>query len=476
MAGDASIIASFGGDTSQLRASTEEANIIVKGFGRQAGQALREIGNGFILPVIMLEGIRAVKEFAAEAVDSAQQSRDALLKIGDSVPYTTGLLANMGDGFKTIKDAGTAFVGTVLTGLAEIGDGFGTAINWVRGYSLAEQQANADSEANTNATLARIAAARDKYLAELPGKMAAATAAADKQEEENAKSQLSAASNLQIVDQQIAQLQDAMANTNQDSLRYEQQRGDVAKLTAEQIKYQGQVTGENAKKDEQLAKVQKQYYDDMNKAVDEALNSLPDVTEEWVKQQYAAGLITDEQVKQIGFGPQLIDIQTKIADEAKRAADEAERKAKAEQAAIDLANRKAAAALNVRGGAGGGTDYTSDSDATLQDIINKARQDQVAIATNPNGNGNGLGSDYATAIDAGKITAAQQELDFRNQLRTNNAVGGEAYARAQFQGDPGQFEKVFAQIVGTAGGGLGANQQTQQDIHDISTVLKTNFT
>ncbi len=58
-----------------------------------------------------------------------------------------------------------------------------------------------------------------------------------------------------------------------------------------------------------------------------------------------------------------------------------------------------------------------------------------------------LSGDISNAQTTARLAAAQRELDFRNRLQQDFAVGGEAQARRNFQGDPRDFERMFAQFV-----------------------------
>lgn len=471
MPGDSSIIAYFGGDTTDLKRASEEAGVIVKGFGRQASLAFKEIAAGFIGAVIVAEAVRAFKELATEAIDSAEKSRDALEKLGEPIPHNVEALASLGDAFKSAKSFAVDMVSSILVGYVDVKSAVRGFIDDALNFTQSEQDAMNNVAQTAQRTIDAIAAARKKYIDELPAKEAEAEKQLADLRAKNTAAQQSAASNLRDITQKIADVDTGINNTIDGTLRNTQLRVEREKLIGDQIKYQADVTKEAATQEALLAKVSKDREDALGHAIDEALNKLPDVTEEWTKQQFLTGAISKNLVDWLGFGPKIVDWQNQSAVATEKAADAAQKEADALAKAADAADRKARS-LNANG-YGGGSQYGEASDATLQQIIQSNRRDLVNINTDPSMQN--LASDYAKAYDQGRIDAAQKELDFRSKLRTDASAGGEDYARSQFQGDPLQFEKIYQQIVGTAGGGLGVNQQAQQAVIDIAQLLKTNF-
>jgi hypothetical protein len=189
MAFNSSITAMFGGDTTNLRASTEEASIMVKGFGREASMAIRDIGAGFVGAVVIMEAVKAIKELGAAAIESAEKERE----LADA---TGGAVTDQSQAWLDLADSSTSFWSEVKIGATEaltqfllIGEGIKSAVLSMEGASTQEQNLFDKIGNSAEVNIARAKAASDKFLAELPQKQAEANAKLEQLDQQYAASQ-----------------------------------------------------------------------------------------------------------------------------------------------------------------------------------------------------------------------------------------------------------------------------------------------
>ncbi|HEY1792282.1 MAG TPA: hypothetical protein VGG34_05145 [Opitutaceae bacterium] len=243
MSFDSAIVAHFGGDTTDLRASTEEASIMMKGFSTGASRAVNEIGQGFVGAVVFMEAVKGIRDLSSAAMDAAEQERQAAEVTGQSISDQSQAWLDLKDGIGDAKSGVVGFFTSAIGIFPAIGDGIGDMINTMRGISP-EAQAQYTQMANTaTETLARIKAAHDAYLKSLPAETAKVNAemgAIDKQladQEMNLQDKIAA-----NLDEQ-ARIKAQMEATNPASLAYlkeelalKQDELAMAKLQAEQDK------------------------------------------------------------------------------------------------------------------------------------------------------------------------------------------------------------------------------------------------
>ena len=186
---DSSITAYFGGDTSGLRNATQEASVMMKGFSTQAARAVSEIGQGFVGAVVFMEAIKGIKDLASAAMDAAEQERTAFETTGKAI-------SDQGQAWLDLKAGATSVGGGIKSVLIDVvsvfpmlGEGVGGFINDMRGISPEAQKQYQDMENTAEGTIARIQAAHDKFLQELPKMQAAANAKLEALDTEYANSQ-----------------------------------------------------------------------------------------------------------------------------------------------------------------------------------------------------------------------------------------------------------------------------------------------
>ena len=121
MAFDSSITAYFGGDTTNLRAATTEASIMVKGFSGAAGKAVREISEGFLGAVVFAEAVKGIKDIAEAAMDAAEQARNMSDITGKALTDEQQAWVDLKDGITGSGASIKTFATAALEALPEMG-------------------------------------------------------------------------------------------------------------------------------------------------------------------------------------------------------------------------------------------------------------------------------------------------------------------------------------------------------------------
>lgn len=138
-------------------------------------------------------------------------------------------------------------------------------------------------------------------------------------------------------------------------------------------------------------------------------------------------------------------LQVQINDANK--AIEQERLSIAQQTAIEekkiTAEKKSQ--LGAIAGIMGGSRFNDASDETLADVARRNRAEAQRIKADPFNQG--IGQSLEAARLEAEAMNAERELSFRRKIRQDFSIGGEDMARRNFQGDPLQFDRIFAQIV-----------------------------
>ncbi len=563
-----SIIAYFGGDVKGLREATEEGSIIMKGFSRQAGMAVREIGAGFVGALIFSELIKAGKE----AVLEAQKQRDEFEKLNKPIDANTKALAEFGDGMKSVKNGAIEAVGFIVSGWNLIGDSIGSGINRLRGISAAQEEAG---EAAQRAADKQVAAAEklraaqtdpaaiialEKRIGDQREQIAAAGLTAEgkisalKQEQLDLETKINGSKDLTVnvlewqlrLDKNISEQKQTQFDLAQKHAEAEQKiaeetkkwseigMSDREKINVMQANLnrlreeEGKASGDQVKTDKlrldvikqieeidranialadkallpskeraELVKIELNSERDLIRYSNDKLSVARMVEDIQIKSESVLTNVSDEEKKRwitLQLQSKELQNQVELEDLLKKAPGDLTKADKirisdliTQNRAIDdqiakingttdatknLGNAVATVTEQIKimvTPFGGGKDFLTASDETLKQIVADARQ-AAKEATYGKSNFD-VSNDYASALQTGRQAAAQRELDFRAKLRTDNALGGESYARSNFKGDELSFENVFKQIVGTAGGGLGTNEKTQNAIISIDKKL-----
>lgn len=103
--------------------------------------------------------------------------------------------------------------------------------------------------------------------------------------------------------------------------------------------------------------------------------------------------------------------------------------------------------LGAIAGIRGGADFNDASDATLQEISRRNRNQAQAIRANPFNQG--IGQSLEAARYEAEAMNAEAELRFRKKFQLDFSVGGEGLARKNFQGDPLEFDRLVDQFIKT---------------------------
>lgn len=173
---DSSITAYFGGDTSGLRDATKEASIIVKGFGGEASRAVREIGEGFVGAVAIMEVVKAIKDLGGAAIEAAEKEREMADSFSGAVSDQSQAWLDLADTSHGVWDEIKAGATGAMTNFLEWGETIKGVVGNMAGVSDQEQNLFDKIGNSAELNIAKAQAASDKYLAELPAKQAQANA------------------------------------------------------------------------------------------------------------------------------------------------------------------------------------------------------------------------------------------------------------------------------------------------------------
>lgn len=138
---------------------------------------------------------------------------------------------------------------------------------------------------------------------------------------------------------------------------------------------------------------------------------------------------------------ELIDLKKQQAALQQRIAEETERAAKAEMKAVEAAQEQQKILASIAG-IRGGRQFNDATDAALMDVLRRNENAIMSIGQLRN-----IGQDLEVARLQSEIQNIRQELSFRSDLRRDVSVLGVEGARARFQGDPLQFDRIVQQLV-----------------------------
>lgn len=199
---------------------------------------------------IAFGGWKVASEFLQLGLERATELRDEAEKLGKPIDYSVNSVASLADGFKKVKESVADVAVTSISWFTTFGEGIGSMINEMRGFSKMEQVQNEASEKALTETLARIAKVRDGY------------AEAMKKSQENLKKtetelfEATAASGQKLakVITEVVALEEQLSKTGEGSLRWNELRAELNTKLAQQAKLQVEFTKEGEKASEEYTK------------------------------------------------------------------------------------------------------------------------------------------------------------------------------------------------------------------------------
>lgn len=454
MAGfDQGIKVFFGGDTTQLRSSIGEANTLIQGFGK----AVKAVTSGFV-------GALAVgtllKGFTA-AINSAQELRDKAAEAGTAVDAYTNALAQSGDAIDEIGKIGVKVFGAIANTIQ-------TAVIYFSQFVVGvDVAADAYKRLNDEASkgVAEKQAKALKELAEASTKGIIARSEGEKKLNEIMKEQQK---QLDIIVQYGAKSLEGIA-ARKELITLETQevqtRAAIEKKEAEDKAKADREAKKNAESLKDIAEKRRDFERE-GKPIVEQIKALKEEELQLTIDLNKKGISTEESIEKQN---RLLEVQgalrTVIVDKAREAAELEERQQEASQAvnkaiaagltpeeqaqikAYYLGGKKGAAPVISRQGSQFATSDTfkNASPKTLAEVIRREKQNLQFLT--PAYGQFGIGADLSRMQIQSRLNAAQKEQDFRNKLGANFALGGEDFARRQFQGDPLAFDKLRDQLI-----------------------------
>lgn len=507
---DSSITAYFGGDTKGLREATEEGKIIIKGFSGQAARAFSEIGKGFVAAVAISELIK----FTREAVDEAQKTRDEFAKTGQQITQNTALIAAFGDRLDSVKKLAIDAGGGIASGLEAAIRGYQGLIELGMGMSVKEvkegfQAIDAAAEASSQKKVfleensAEKIRAADERLADTVRKNQEGAL------QGQAKINLMSEDYNKIVDdtlklgkdtvayrENLIRLSTLGAQIDAETLKLEKDRPAALKESLKFFEDIDDIEKNNIENQTKLSKIQKEQAEykesklPLDKQAEDYAASILELKNQLKDKEMSIEDQIDKQNQLLELQKGLDTINKEIVEDKLKS----EKKITAEkQKQLDLLNQSTSAqnlldnkvnhfefnGKSYSGQSENPEELAQASDQTLSDIIAKSRSQIQELEDTKFSGPSALAEAASGFLHRGEaedvlhtnIDRAQFQLDQRNALRANDQIGGEDFARQNYTGDPLQFEQVYKQIVGTAGGGLGTDEKTKQAIISIDQKL-----
>ena len=249
---DNSITAYFGGDTSQLQEATDQASVMMKAFGREASMAVREIGNGMIGAVAVMEVVKGIKDVADAELTAAENARAMGEPISDQKQAWLDLhdaVSGTGGGIKSVA-------GDMISIFPEAGEAVGSFILDLQGIGPEAQKQYTDMNNAAEENLAAIAAARAKYIAEEPAQKAALNAKLKQLDEQLANDEMSLQDKIDANLQQQSDLKAFMLQQDPTSEAYLKNKVQLEQLELAQLQLQSQKKQQTAQQDAHDAALQ----------------------------------------------------------------------------------------------------------------------------------------------------------------------------------------------------------------------------
>lgn len=406
----------FGGDTSGLRASLNEANGLVDVFTKSVKKAGIDLGKGFGFGFLIFQA----KQFFDAVINDAQKTRDAFEEMGKPVPAAVASVARLGDEVDRLKKGAMEVGTTMLSWVTRAGEGWGMMINRLRGVSAEQEKLFAQIEKDREAQEKK----RDEALKNRGAKEKARTDEAKR---------------------------DAEALARATEKRLDEEYEALVKVGAAQEKLD-----ENRKKAayEQLSLGEKINADEREAA------SLAKQIADYKKN---GALSTNDQLKVIELENNLLEVNGRLVENRKNNTKETVIAEKDIVKELEKQKNALASIAGIRGG----NQFNEASDESLAEVARRNRAQAQAVRGGLGGFG--IGQDMEAARLEAEALNAERELDFRARIRQDAALGGKEAARRSFAGDPLKFDRVYDQIVK----GQTVQEQSLQVNKDILEQLKT---
>lgn len=260
------------------------------------------------------------------------------------------------------------------------------------------------------------------------GPLAGLAAVLDTSSERQAEAEAKRARDLAVLNEQVATKKREIEKKNYDeALRAEAERLDAIRKQSEAVRDLAQFEREQRREKMSGEKL----IVDLRKEERDITKAIAD----FEKFRKEGGEFTADGARE------LIDLKKQQAALQQRIADETERAAKAEMKAVEAAQEQQKILASIAG-IRGGRQFNDATDAALMDVL---RRNENAIMSM--GQLRNIGQDLEVARLQSEIQNIRQELSFRSDLRRDVSVLGVEGARARFQGDPLQFDRIVQQLV-----------------------------
>lgn len=355
-------------------------------------KSLKGFGGASLVNTIGVAGV--IAGFKA-VLNTAQEVRDELEKMGKPVNAATASVARYGDAWDQIKKTLSEATVFSLSIFTRTGEAIGSFINRMRGIT-AEQEAQREQSARDADKLEKQLNEKLLERAQIEKKLAAEK----KKTNEDAFA--------------------AFIKREQDELDVINKTGAIRIKLGEQIKkdkYSELSLNDKIKSDrDDLEKVEKE----ISKFKKDNLNNANDELEKSLLQTKAYELTHQ------------IAVNTKKVEEERLAANKA-------------ITSELKAQLNAIAGIGGGGQFNEASDATLREVIRRNKAQAATITPSPGLQGIPQANELARLVLETKN--AENELKFRAGINLDFKRGGELGARQNFAGNPLNFDQIFSQLV-----------------------------
>ncbi len=454
----------------EMRAAVESSKDIRRG--------LSDIGIGGFSIAAAVTAI--VGSFVA-AAKGAQNLRDEAKALGREVDANVAATAKLVDtieaGWTGFKRLGVEAVSKVFGTLAQVGDELG------RGFLTATEgatKASADAaekiteEAEKN--IARLTAARKQFLETQAKEAIEADRKIAEMREARAMKEASDGEKLGMILAKQLELENALAATNENSLRYKQLQIELEKNLTAENEVRASLAKSQNEQEQRAAKQLEELEKDRQKAGEENARTqerLLQLKFEQLKPEEQLAILTREEsqiresiarmkandldtsyaeVALIETQNQLLGVQNRLRESGAQAAKAANAEAQAATEAARLAtqafNDAITAQYNLRRNP---SVIEGASDEELRAFIKKTRDRIAAIDTAPLSLAEQVSGGFGRRFEKIPLTAdlskAEQELALRQSLRRDFELGGESLARRNFQGDPLAFDSLFQRFV-----------------------------
>jgi hypothetical protein len=404
---------------------------------------------------LVLGFLRSLVDHARESSDAIESNTQAVIRFGNAWDNTT----------KNIKDAGVSALGFVATTMEGVAFQLGRLV-----YG---------SDAVVDAMNDMALATAKAVDADRTKKLEAAQKSLGKTVRDNAYQEADNQGKINLLLSENIKLRQDLAKTQEGTVKRVEAQEALEKNLAEIRKVSAAITRDEEQTQKRVNEELEKFFGDVEKGArkrQELAERLKEIEFERLPlSQQVESLAKSESALQDKIlaakraGRDTLQLQVDQAEiqlvlEAKRKELSEQQLSTEEKKTTEMKKQAAVMGFMVRGFA----QFEDASDAALRDLIAKnqsliaARQFKLQLSPN----------DPTTRMDLGRIQQesanARQELAFREGLRRDIAIGGEALARRNFKGDPLQFDEVLQRVQG--------NWEKQDEANDLLRDIKTGLT